>query len=542
MSVLEVFTLLGGIGLFLFGMTMMSTGLRNACGERLRRLLERTTKNKLKAVLSGTAVTVLIQSSSATDVMVIGFVTSGLMTLSQAIGVIMGANIGTTVTAQITAFDIGSYAPFILFVGTVMYLFVKQKTVRHIGSVIMGFGMLFLGISLMKSTISPLTQTEAFMVFLQGVSNPVVAVLFGILFAALLQSSSSAIVILQAFAVQGIITYDAAVYMIIGAALGSVAPNLLAGITANRNGRRCAILNLIFNIIRAAVILVAISVIPQILDIIRSLSPGNIARQIANTHTIFAVVSVAVLLPFSGLIVKLTERIIPVRDEEKRMADARRLVYLTQTDKVPTAVALEQAHREIARMGDISFGNLMTAVDCFFTPNDDAIALVEETEEVVNYLEQTIITKLVELSLTDMSPRDKKRLYNMLLTVSDIERISDHAENIIEYASMRMNSKAKMTTMAIDDLRTLSDASINLIGMCLDIFRSGSADGLDEAERLEDRVDRIQERIVQNHISRLMNEQRDPSGGVIFTDMSIDLERCADHAINIAEALAKDAA
>ena len=245
MTVFEFFTLLGGVGLFLYGMSMMSSGLKLAAGNKLRSILERATANRFVAVIVGVLVTLLVQSSSATDMMVISFVNSGLMTLSQAIGVVMGANIGTTVTAQITAFNLGAYAPLILFTGAVIQLFVKNSTVKHIGTVILGFGMLFFGISVIKSAIVPLSQSKAFISFLSTLENPAAAVLFGVLFTALLQSSSSSVVIFQTFAVQGLISYHMTVYLVIGAAIGSVTPNLLASLTTNRNGKRSAVLNLL---------------------------------------------------------------------------------------------------------------------------------------------------------------------------------------------------------------------------------------------------------------------------------------------------------
>ena len=331
MSIYDVFILLGGVGLFLYGMTIMSSGLKNACGDNLKVILGKATKNKLTSILAGIAVTIFVQSSSATDVMVIGFVTSGLMTLGQAIGVIMGANIGTTVTAQITAFNIGAYAPMILFIGAVMNLFLKNRTLKEVGSVILGFGMLFQGITLMKSAIAPLAETAAFRALLTSLENPILTVLFGVAFTALLQSSSSATVIFQAFAMQNIISYKIAVYLIIGAAVGSVTPNLLAGLTANRNGKRCALLNLLFNTFRAILILCLITIFPQILTFIQSLSPNNVARQIANTHTIFAIIAVLVLAPVSNFIVKLSSRLIPESEEETRRIQDQRLVYLTNT-------------------------------------------------------------------------------------------------------------------------------------------------------------------------------------------------------------------
>ena len=537
MSLFELFSLLGGVGLFLYGMTIMSTGLKNACGENLRVILEHATKNKIISVVVGVAITMLIQSSSATDVMVIGFVNSGLMSLTQAIGVIMGANIGTTITAQITAFNLSAYAPMILFVGAVMYLFIKRDMVKYIGSIIMGFGMLFEGIALMKTAIAPLAETEAFINMISALENPFLTVLFGVLFTALLQSSSSATVIFQAFAVQGIISYETSVYLVIGAAIGSVTPNILASLTMSRNGKRTALLNLLFNLIRAAILMTLLFIFPQILTVIKSLSPDNVARQIANTHTIFAIFAVLVMLPFSDYIVKLTQKLLPLKPEESRTGEERKLLYMTQTGTIPSAVAVSQAHREIIRMGEIASRNLKTAVRCFFELDDSLPEVVEETEDTVNYLDRSIISKLVELRTLEMTPRDLNRVYHMTLVVADIERLSDHAENIIEYEAQVKSGKAALSQEAIDELKQLADLSLQSVDLCLSIFADEDYDRLQEAEDLEDLVDDTQETIISNHVKRLMNATCNPMGGVVFTDMATDLERCSDHAINIATAL-----
>lgn len=537
MSLFELFSLLGGVGLFLYGMTIMSTGLKNACGENLRVILEHATKNKIISVVVGVAITMLIQSSSATDVMVIGFVNSGLMSLTQAIGVIMGANIGTTITAQITAFNLSAYAPMILFVGAVMYLFIKRAMVKYIGSIIMGFGMLFEGIALMKTAIAPLAETEAFINMISALENPFLTVLFGVLFTALLQSSSSATVIFQAFAVQGIISYETSVYLVIGAAIGSVTPNILASLTMSRNGKRTALLNLLFNLIRAAILMALLFIFPQILTVIKSLSPDNVARQIANTHTIFAIFAVLVMLPFSDYIVKLTQKLLPLKPEESRTGEERKLLYMTQTGTIPSAVAVSQAHREIIRMGEIASRNLKTAIRCFFELDDSLPEVVEETEDTVNYLDRSIISKLVELRTLEMTPRDLNRVYHMTLVVADIERLSDHAENIIEYEAQVKSGKAALSQEAIDELKQLADLSLQSVDLCLSIFADEDYDRLQEAEDLEDLVDDTQETIISNHVKRLMNATCNPMGGVVFTDMATDLERCSDHAINIATAL-----
>lgn len=537
MTIYEFFALLGGVGLFLYGMTVMSTGLRNACGENIRVILEGATKNKGRAVLVGIVVTMLIQSSSATDVMVIGFVNSGFMSLSQAIGVIMGANIGTTITAQITAFNLSDYAPLILFIGAVLFMFVKKQLIKHIGSIIMGFGMLFQGIALMKSAIAPLAQTDAFRQFLSMLSNPIVTVLFGVAFTALLQSSSSATVIFQAFAMQGILDYRTSVFLIIGSAVGSVTPNLLASLTTNRNGKRTACLNLLFNLFRACILLILLTLFPQLLDICPKLFPGNIGRQIANTHTVFAIFTVLIMLPFSDYIVKLSQKIIPEKPEELRKAEARKLQFMTNISNVPSAVAVNQAKREIVRMGYIAYENLKLSIKCFFSGNLQLAEQVEENEDIVNTLNNSILSKMVELRTADLSQRDLNRVYHLTLVVADIERISDHAENIIEYTQDFIKHKITLSEEPINELRVICEKVLLSVKRSIEIFEHDDFEHIAEAEALEQEVDVLQEKAIDSHIKRLMDASCDPMGGIIFTDMVVDLERCSDHAINIAQAL-----
>ena len=537
MSLNEFFILLGGVGLFLYGMTIMSTGLRNACGERLKTILEYATKNKIISVLVGIAVTMLIQSSSATDVMVIGFVNSGMMTLNQAIGVIMGANIGTTVTAQITAFNISAYAPVILFVGAVMYLFIGKPILKHIGCVIMGFGMLFEGVALMKGAIAPLSTTPAFITLVSGLKNPVITMLFGVAFTALLQSSSSATVIFQAFAVEGIIQYHTAAYLCIGAAIGSVTPNLLASLTANRNGKRTALLNLSFNIIRATELMLLLAIFPRIFNWIQSISPGNVGRQIANTHTIFAIFSVLTILPFTKYIVRLTQLLLPLKPEETRVFEDRKLIYMNHTGEVSPSAALNQAHKEISRMGSIAVGNLRMSIQGFFDTAESRDVQVDECEDTVNFLEHAILSKLVELRTPNMHPKDLDHMYKMTLTVSDIERLSDHATNIVEYAQQLRSGSAALSLEAERELRNMCQLTLESVELCLHIFEKDDFARFKEAEALEASVDAAKEKLIQSHINRLMSSTCDPRGGVLFCDMVTDLERCSDHALNIAAAL-----
>ncbi|MBQ6293374.1 MAG: Na/Pi cotransporter family protein [Lachnospiraceae bacterium] len=539
MNLTSLLSFFGGIGLFLYGMSIMSTGLKNAAGDKLRTILEKVAGKRITAVLIGILVTMLIQSSSATDMMVIGFVDSALMNLSQAIGVIMGANIGTTVTAQITAFNLTAYAPFLLFVGCVMALFAKSSLVQNIGKVILGFGMLFVGIGILKSAIALLAESDGFVKALGLIGHPAAAILFGILFTALLQSSSSSIVIFQAFAVEGMLSYEQCVFLIIGAAIGSVTPNLLASLTTGRNGKRTALLNLFLNLIRGAVLTLIVVLVPAVTDWIKSLSPGDVARQVANTHTIFAIFAVLVISPFAEQIVKLTKLAVPLKASEQQVLEDRRLVYIANiNNKTIPAVAMGQAKLEIVRMGGIAATNLKNAVRYFFDPSQTQLfAQVEETEETVDWLNKTIEDKLVELRAMPLSDKDVFRLSRLILVVSNFERISDHAENIIEFAAKMKSAKAVISKTAMAELRTLADAVVDNLDRAMEVFEKEHFELLEMVKAGEQAIDDMQEQFIRNHIDRLMVNACDPLGGVIFTDMCTDLERCGDQAMNIAEAL-----
>ena len=537
MSIFEIFSLAGGIGLFLFGMTVMSSGLKNACGNNLQTILEKATRNKIIAVLVGVGMTMLIQSSSATDVMVIGFVNSGMMNLAQAIGVIMGANIGTTITAQITAFNLSAYAPLILFIGAILYLFMKKHLIKYIGEVIMGFGMLFMGISIMKTAIAPLSEMPQFVSFLSGLENPALAVVFGILFTALLQSSSSSIVIFQAFAIEGMLDYHTAVYLVIGAAIGSVTPNILASLTTNRQGKRTAVLNLLFNVIRAGILIALINAVPALLTLIQSLSPGDIGRQIANTHTIFAIIAVLVELPFANKIIALSEKIIPVREDESEMAKDRTLQYMVNLGSLPPVMAVGQAHHEVVRMGHLAVKNLTQALDCFFHYDEALAQKVRDREDSVDILNREIGDGMSQLRELNLNVYGLRRVSMLVIAVTDMERLSDHAENIVEYIERLRNQRTRISEAGLKELQQMADDTLAAVNLALDIFEHEAYEKLDAIEALEKRVDEQEDLLINNHVQRLMAQTCDPIGGIVFTDLVTDLERCSDHAINIAYAL-----
>ena len=537
MTLVGWFALLGGVGIFLFGMTVMSSGLKNACGENLQGILEKATKNRIMGVLLGCGMTMLIQSSSATAAMVIGFANAGMMNLMQSIGVIMGANIGTTITAQITAFDLAAYAPFILFLGAIMYLFVKKNIVKHVGEIIMGFGMLFVGISIMKEALAPLSESPQFVQLMTAMENPVLALIFGIAFTALLQSSSSSTVIFQAFAMQGLLGFDAAVYMVIGSAIGAVTPNLLAGLTVNREGKRAAILNLIFNVFRSAVIIALINIFPPILMFIRNLSPDDVGRQIANLNTIFAIVGVIISIPLAQWFVRIAEKMIPILPQENERLEERQLKYITALDRVPPRVAVDQAHREVTRMGRLAATNLRTALECFFDYDEEKAADVRGREESVDILNDEISAAMARLRTLDLSEEGIRRVSMMSIAVTDIERLSDHAENVIDDIDRLHNRHAEMSEVALAELRQMADDTIESVDLAIDIFEKEDYSKIDQIEALEQKIDDQQDQLVNNHIDRLMHESCDPLAGVIFTDLVTDLERCSDHAINVAYAL-----
>ena len=540
MSMYEIFSLLGGVGLFLYGMSTMSNGLGRAAGDKLREILEKVTSNRIMAVLVGILVTVLIQSSSATDMMVIGFVNSGLMGLAQAIAVIMGANIGTTVTAQITAFNLAAWTPLILFIGVVMYTFLKQPRVRYIGMVILGFGMLFVGITMVKAAIAPLSQSPAFISFLDRLSNPFIAVLFGVAFTALLQSSSSSVVIFQAFAVQGILEYNTAVYLVIGAAIGSVTPNLLAGLTTNRNGKRTAILNLIFNLFRAALLIILINIFPQILTFIRSLSPDNVGRQVANTHTAFAIIAVLAGIPLMNSFVALTKKILPDLPEETELNEEKKLKYIVNADSVLPAVAVRQAALETARLGRLANDNLVRAMSALRTRDEKTMKKVSLYEEIIDHLTDEISNSLIRMRSRQLSARDAYKVGKLLLVISSFERIGDHADNILKYIAKLEETKSSFSETALVELEDLAYLTIENNEICLDIFENEDKSRIHEAEEAEQAVDDFQRIIINNHADRLMKNICQPMAGIVFTDICTDLERVSDHALDVAFTIVND--
>lgn len=532
MNAAMIFLLLGGLGMFLYGMKMMSDGLERLAGDRMRRVLEVLTNNRFAGVGVGLGVTSIIQSSSATTVMLVGFVNAGLMTLLQATGVIMGANIGTTITAQLIAFKLSDVAPVILFAGMLMSVFVKKRVIERIGNIILGFGVLFVGLSLMAQAMEPLQDSEAFRSFLVSFKSPVVGVLVGAAFTAVIQSSSASIGILQTLAMIGLIELDSAVYVVLGQNIGTCITAIIAAIGKNTNSKRTAGIHLMFNITGTAVYLVLLALFPRVVGIIESLSPGDVSRQIANFHTFFNVSMTLLLIGFAKQMVWLIEKIVPDRHDPDKVE--RKLMYLNgRTAKAPLLV-LGDTLKELTRMGNISADNFRNALESFFDRDEQKANKVIEVEKTVDYLSQSITGYLISYRSLDIPEHDVKVLGSLHHVIIDMERISDFAENVAEYSLSMAERRGKLSGDAHAELVEMSSKTMETLKLALEVFESRDKSRLGEVEAIEREVDEMQEKYMDNHIERLQNELCDPQTGVVFTNMVTTLERVADHAVNIA--------
>lgn len=535
MNILMIFLLLGGLGMFLYGMKMMSDGLENVAGDRMRQTLEVLTTNRFAAVGVGAGVTALVQSSSATTVMVVGFVNAGLMSLLQATGVIMGANIGTTITGQLIAFKLSDIAPFFIFLGMLMVVFIKKRFYNRLGDIVLGFGILFVGLNLMAQAMAPLQDNEAFRSFLINFKNPFIGVLIGAIFTAVLQSSSASVGILQTFAAIGLIGLDSAVFVILGQNIGTCVTAILSAIGTSTNSKRTAGIHLMFNVLGTVIYLILILIFPSIVTLVESLSPGNASRQIANFHTIFNVSVTILLFPFANLMVKLITRIIP----DKVSADhvEKRLVYLDERIAQTPSIALSQTLKEVTRMGKITTDNLQRSLDGFFG-NDEAMATkVLEVEKTIDYLTHNIANYLIDFRGMELSEHDLKILGSLHHVIIDMERIGDHAENIAEFTFTLSERRGCLSEEAEAELRTMSQKTVEMLNSALEIFETRNVSRLSNIENLEQEIDNMKKEYTNNHVERLQVKECDPQVGVVFTNLISTLERVADHADNIAQSI-----
>ncbi|MCL2843044.1 MAG: Na/Pi cotransporter family protein [Oscillospiraceae bacterium] len=537
------FLVAGGLGLFLFGMKMMSTGLELAAGDRLQSVLQRATANRFFAVLVGILATITINSSTAVTIMTVSFVNSGLMNLAQAIGIILGANVGTTFSAQLIAFRIDTFAPLFIFVGIIMHLFFKKRNVKNIGYIILGFGILFFGITTMGTPLRAFADEPAFNALLTTFENPVLALLAGFLFTAVVQSSSATMALLVTLHLNGVpIPFETSAFIVLGTNIGTSITTVLASIPANRESKRAALFHIMFDIIGSIVFGTLIFLFPSILRWFQETWTES-ARQVAMFHTLYNIATLLLLLPFVKQVAALMKKLVPLKTGEVTTKYERKLVYLDTLDTKmmqSPAVAVLNAHLEICRMAKIAKENLALALDAFFAKDMKKAGKAIENEAIINYLNHNIASKLVWINNMALSNTEAEKVGHMFRTLSDIERIGDHAENIAEYTLSMEDTDFRFSETAMRELNTLGNLAVNLVTETLEVYENLDEVGLLRVEALEEEVDKLSAEFSENHINRLKVEQCDPESGVMFSDMIIDLERIGDHANNIAFSILPD--
>lgn len=536
MSFGMIMGLMSGLGLFLYGMKMMGEGLEKAAGANLRRLLEKLTKNTFMGVLVGAVFTAIIQSSSATTVMVVGFVNAGLMNLAQATGLIMGANIGTTITGQLVAFKLTEVAPIFLLAGVVMILFFKNPRIQRIGGIVAGFGVLFVGMDLMSSAMEPLKDMPEFISLVTAFSNPVLAMLVGVAMTALIQSSSAAVGLIQILGATGVLPLQTAMYLVLGTGIGTCVTALLASVGTSPMARRAAVIHLMLNVFGTTILLILFQILP-VEQWIAS-SSRDISREIANVNTLFKVFEVVVFLPFSGMLVKLSEIIVP---GEEQTEDEKRLMYIDDRILSTPPIAVAQLCKEVERMGRMAVDNLEHATMDFIRGKADDVDQIEQTEDVVNFLNHEITRFMVSASQLKLPPKDMQLLASLFHVVNDLERIGDHAENMAEYAVMRVQKKVPFSDKSMEELTDMLNRVVELCNRALTVFHTRDRGMLPKALVLEEQIDDLEKELQQTHVDRLTQGLCTPQSGMMFSDILSNLERVADHATNIAFSVEQDA-
>ena len=528
-----VLGLIGGLGLFLYGMTLMSDSLEKAAGAKLRGILELFTKNRYVGIIVGVVFTAIIQSSSAATVMVVSFVNAGLMTLYQAIGVIYGANIGTTVTSQLVSFNLSQYAPVFIMAGVLMLMIFKNPTVKKAGEVVIGFGILFLGISTMSSSMGALKELPAIQDLFMSLDNRFFALLLGLVITAIVQSSSVTVSIVLLLAQQGLLPLKICFFIILGCNIGACMSAMLASLSGKKNAKRAALIHLLFNIIGSIIMAVILLIGSNWIEaLIMHISGGNLGRCVANTHTIFKVFQVIILMPFMSWIVKLTYLIVPGEDND--VEDEYEMKYIGDGDRLSSATAIPQVCSEISHMGEIAIGNLEKALDALLIKDDKAAKEVFEGEKRIDYMNKEITDYLVKANQISLPVGDRKKLGALFHVVSDIERVGDHAENIAEDVEKLIDMKEDINGMAGNEIRRMQEMTVKILHLSMDMFNLEDDSHLQEILDLENAID-AKERELQNlHVKCLTTGECSAQVGMMFSDLASNLERVADHATNIA--------
>jgi len=527
-----ILNLLGGLGLFLFGMNFMSQGLQKAAGARLRSILEAMTKNKIVAVLFGALFTAIIQSSGATTVMVVSFVNAGIMTLAQSVGIIFGANIGTTITSQLVAFNLTGVAPFILFVGAVLIMFGKKPMVKKIGEVILGFGALFMGISMMKDSMTDLRDYQVVLDVLSSMDNHLLGILFGTVITVVVQSSSVTVSILLLMASQGLMDLSVCFYVILGCNIGSCTPAVLASLDAKKEAKRAALIHVMFNVFGMVIIGILMAFgMKYFEDFILHISGSDVGRCVANADSLFKIFQTIIFLPLSVQFVALTRRMIPGEDQEQK---EYQLLYIGKQNIFSPSTAVVETTQEIERMGSMARENLQLAMEAFFERNQEKIAKVYETEKQIDFLSHEITDYLVKINQLQLPVVDAKRIGGLFHVVSDIERIGDHAENIVDAAVKSGEESLDFTKKGQKEIQEMHQKTMVILEKSMEMFTTMDKKNLPDILELENSIDYMERQLQQNHVKRMAKGKCSPMAGILFTDLTTGLERVADHATNIA--------
>ena len=530
--ILEIaISLLGGLGLFLYGMNLMAEGLQKSAGDKLKKIVEKLTSNTVMGVLVGTVVTAIIQSSSAATVMVVGFVNAGIMSLSQAIGVIMGANIGTTVTAQLVSFKLEAIAPVALGIGIILYLFSKKEKTKELATILLGFGILFTGMEFMKDAVKPLAEYEGFRrALIYFGEHQFLGIIAGFAITGIIQSSSASMGMLIALASQGLIPLSSALPILYGDNIGTCVTSLLSSIGASRNAKRAATMHLTFNVIGTLIFVLILNY--PISALVKWLDPTDAARQIANAHTIFNVVNVLILLPFAKYIVKIVLKIMPITEEESEATTATK--YLDERIIQTPSIALGNTVKEVSRMGQKANKALEYSMNSLINKSMTDVEKTEKYEEHVNLLQKEILNYLLKLSKSPLNDEERNKVDLLFNTVNDIERVSDHAENISELSRLAIEKDLQFSDTALEEMNNIYSKAKENFNVALKGLEDDDKSIISKVYEIEDEVDALDKLYRKKHIERLNNGKCTIDSGVLFLDLLTNLERISDHSCNIA--------
>lgn len=545
-DVSNIFGFLGGLGMFLYGMDIMADGMQKTAGSKMSSFLRMLTNNRFLAIALGALITAIIQSSGATTVMVVGFVSAGVLNLTQAVGVIMGANIGTTITAWIVsmsqlgdAFEIlkpSFYAPCIIGVGALLLVFAKSQRKKTIGEILVGLGLLFTGLDFMSGSISPYTDAPIFaQAFAVLGGNPLLGMLAGLLVTALLQSSSASVGILQTLAMNGVVTTNAAIYITLGQNIGSCVTAMISSAGGSRTAKRAAVIHLTFNVIGA----VLVGTLGFAFFAVRPVfAVSNIsAVQISMFHTVFNLSMTALMFPFANQLVKISGILVKDREEEPAAVseeEAATIKHLDERIFESPAFAIETAALEVVHMGQITQKNVKRALNAVMTGNLEEVKEVYRMEETIDNMERMLTEYLIKVENLSLNEQQKKLVTNLFYSVSDIERVGDHAENMAEQVEYMAEHSLEFSDLGLHDLETIGDSVLKSFRYAIDARQTGNMDSVRKVSQYEDDVDTQEEELREKHIERLSRGECVPSAGIVFLDILSNLERISDHAYNLA--------